>query len=164
LRPDRSILIKLALNVEHLEGAFYAGALAKFDEAAFRKAGLPSFARGRLVQLAGNENFHAKLLTEILGEHAPAPCKYTYVPHITVMIPAVLDAYLPRVRFPYKNPVEFVALAAVLEGGGVSAYSGALAAITNKKYLTVAGEILPMEARHNAFSTLFLLDYLGCSH
>jgi hypothetical protein len=128
--PTDTQVLQLAMNVENLEGAFYEGALAKFDEAAFRKAGLPSFARGRLVQIAGNEAFHAKLLRGILGKDAPAPCKYS---------------------FPYKTPVEFVALAAVLEGGGVSAYSGALAAISNKKYLTVAGEILPMEARHNAF-------------
>lgn len=162
MRPHRSIVVQLALNVENLEGAFYEGALARFDEAAFRKAGLPSFARGRFVQIAGNEAFHAKLLREILGNQAPAPCKYTYVPHITVNYFSYLDACYPHVRFPYNNPVEFAALAAVLEGGGVSAYSGALAAISDKKLLTVAGEILPMEARHNAFSTFHIfLQYLG---
>jgi rubrerythrin len=69
-------VLNFALTLEHLENAFYQGALAKFDQKAFTAAGLPTYARGRFAQVAEHEKTHVKFLSDALGDKATQPCTY----------------------------------------------------------------------------------------
>jgi Ferritin-like domain len=72
-------VLNYALTLEHLENAFYAGALARFDDKAFRDAGLPSEARVRFSEVAFHEATHVLALRAalaLLGGQATQPCTY----------------------------------------------------------------------------------------
>lgn len=120
-------ILQYALTLEHLESAFYSSGLAKFKESDFASGGEQ---RALFAQIAAHEASHVELLTTVLGKDATKACTY---------------------NFPYTDIQGFKALAQVLEGVGVTAYLGAAASISNKDYLTVAGSILTVEARHAAW-------------
>jgi hypothetical protein len=127
-----AIILQYALTLEHLENAFYKKALSMWDQESFVAAGFPSSLYNDLKYIAHDEEGHVTYLEAGLtaaGAKPVAACTYA---------------------FPMSTPKEFVALASVIEGVGVSAYLGAAPLVTSKAYLTAAGSILVTEALHQS--------------
>ena len=76
-------VLNFALTLEHLENAFYSGALEKLKEEDFVNAGFQSWVHGRFLQIAAHEADHVKFLSTALGNDATQPCKY----NLYVIIP-----------------------------------------------------------------------------
>ena len=106
--------------------------MSKWSIDEFTAAGFPASFYDELKYIAHDEEGHVLYLEAGLTAAGATPveaCEYS---------------------FPMTTPKEFVALASVIEGVGVSAYLGAAADITSKAYLTAAGSILVTEALHQS--------------
>lgn len=125
-------VLQFALTLEHLENAFYKGAVSTMPLKTFTDAGFSPFFYDQLKYVTHDEEAHVQFLEAGLTAAGATPvvaCQY---------------------KFPYTDAKSFVALASVIEGVGVSAYLGAAPAISSKAYLTAAGSILVTEAIHQS--------------
>ncbi|SCU80333.1 LADA_0B06634g1_1 [Lachancea dasiensis] len=127
--PD---ILQFALTLEHLENAFYKQALSTWSVDEFVQANFTEDFYSQLKYIAHDEEGHVLFLESGLkaaGASPVAACSY---------------------NFPMTGPKEFVALAATIEGVGVSAYLGAAPYVSSKAYLTAAASILATEALHQS--------------
>ncbi|KAK6436103.1 hypothetical protein LTR95_007703 [Oleoguttula sp. CCFEE 5521] len=126
-------ILNYALTLEHLEDTFYRQGLAKFTLNDFTRAGFDAAFYNNVKSIAEHEASHVAFLTgaiEAAGGNPVLECTYA---------------------FGITTVAGFVATASVLEGVGQSAYLGAARQIANKNYLTAAGSILTVEARHSSY-------------
>ncbi len=126
-------ILNYALTLEYLEAAFYNGATAA-------NLSLGSQADQFLKVVTKDENFHVKYLKTALGSAAAKKPKFNF--HGT-----------------NKSVDSFLKVAEVLENTGVHAYLGQAANLKNPAFLTAAGTILTIEARHA--SVIGLINHGG---
>ena len=100
-------ILNYALTLEHLEDTFYRTAVANFTVDDFTAAGFDTTVYENIVEVAADEANHVQFLTstiQAIGATPAQECTYS---------------------FPVTDVPSFLAVAAILEGVGVSAYLGA---------------------------------------
>jgi rubrerythrin len=117
-------ILNFAYALEQLEAAFYTQVNASFY------SGISSSEQSILTDIMYHEVIHRNFFKAALGSNAIA----------------ALEVDFSSVDFTSRTSVLNTAKA--LEDTGVSAYNGAGAYITNADYLTLAGKIVSVEARH----------------
>ncbi len=141
-------VLNFALTLEHLEYAFYRDGLARFDQSDFASAKtLQGFSsrvrkdvRPNLVDVREHEETHVETLTAVISDLGGDP---------------VSEA---EYDFGVDDADDFLAVAAVLENTGVTAYDGSIALIENGDLQTAGATIATVEARHASYLNLVTGD------
>src|SRR4051794_21466504 len=117
-------IVNFALTLEYVESAFYKAALAD--------AGLRGSLKSLAAEIGQNEQAHVEALNQAVQQIGASPAK------------------APKTSFPVRNEASFLRLAASFEETGVSAYNGAIPALSSPDLVVATGSIVQVEARHAA--------------
>lgn len=142
--PTDIDVLNFALTLEHLEYAFYRDGLEQFGCREFRQSKtlngfsnrVTSEVETNLTDIRAHEETHVDTLTSVIGDLGGEPVEEA------------------NYDFGVSNVDEFLAVAAVLENTGVSAYDGAINKIENADLLTAGATIATVEARHASYLNL----------
>ena len=120
-------ILNYAYALEQLEAAFYSKVITS------PYAGMPALEMALLTDIRDHELAHREFFKNALGSNA-----------IQALTPD-----FSKIDFTSRTAV--LGAAKAFEDLGVSAYNGAGKLITNPAYLTIAGKIVSVEARHAAY-------------
>jgi len=120
-------ILNYAYALEQLEAAFYSKVITS------PYAGMPALEMALLTDIRDHEIAHREFFKNALGSNA-----------IQALTPD-----FSKIDFTSRTAV--LGAAKAFEDLGVSAYNGAGKLITNPAYLTIAGKIVSVEARHAAY-------------
>ncbi|KGO45261.1 hypothetical protein PEXP_060500 [Penicillium expansum] len=118
--------LALALYQEWIELDLFQDGLRRFNDSAFRAAGMTASDRELIAFMAQQEIGHATMLSNILGARAPQQCNYIY---------------------PYTNVKEFVDFCQKLTRWGESGVYGFLAHLDSREAATLLTQSITTEAR-----------------
>ncbi|KAF8845586.1 hypothetical protein BDN67DRAFT_1064880 [Paxillus ammoniavirescens] len=133
-------VLMFANVLEQLESNFYSQALQTFNASSFEAAGFVSseVVIQQIQAIATDESTHAIVLESVInafGSGVVSGCTFDFSSVLT-------------------DVETMVATARVVENVGVSAYLGALSAISDPSLVTAAGSIMTVEARHQTVLNL----------
>lgn len=117
-------ILNFAYALEQLEAAFYTKVNASFY------AGITPAEQSILTDIWYHEIIHRNFFKAALGTSAIATLEFDFS------------------KIDFTSRASVLGTAKALEDTGVSAYNGAGAYITSSDYLTLAGKIVSVEARH----------------
>ncbi|KAG0157571.1 hypothetical protein PDIDSM_4756 [Penicillium digitatum] len=118
--------LALALYQEWIELDLFQDGLKRFNDSAFRAAGMTASDRELIAFMAQQEIGHATMLSNILGARAPQQCNYIY---------------------PYTNVKEFVDFCQKLTRWGEAGVNGFLAHLDSREAATLLTQSITTEAR-----------------
>lgn len=142
--PSDVDVLNFALTLEHLEYAFYRDGLERFDAKDFRKSkALNGFANRVTGDVYSN--------LELIRDHED-----THVDTLTSVVESLDGTPVEEACYDFglEDADDLLAVAAVLENTGVSAYDGAISLIEDEDLLTAGATIATVEARHASYLNL----------
>ncbi|KAJ5679131.1 hypothetical protein N7462_007375 [Penicillium macrosclerotiorum] len=145
-------ILNYALTLEHLEAAFYEEGLKNYTQADFVNAGMKDPFYSNLKMVGMDEQSHEQFLTQALTGKYSLHSYTCLVKQDSIVTDFLYSGWSQtcgemRVFIPCHGCEQLPCSRKRFR----SAYLGAAASIMNDTYLTAAGSILTVEARHSAY-------------